>query len=97
MSGIDWPGLMRVGLNGLGLTPGEFWRLTPVELRIMLGAEPQASALTRTRFEELASAFPDARPEPQGEWHGNDGDGSDRGNRGFGGQSGADGGNDFGL
>ena len=65
-SKIDWPGLMRVGLHGLGLTPAEFWRLSPVELRIMLGAE-QAPALTRARFEELAAAFPDARPEPEGE------------------------------
>lgn len=62
---IDWPGLMRVGLQGLGLTPAEFWQLSPVELRIMLGAD-QAPALTRARFEELAAAFPDARPEPEG-------------------------------
>jgi uncharacterized phage protein (TIGR02216 family) len=67
MRRIDWPGLMRVGLHGLGLTPAEFWHLSPVELRIMLGAEPQASALTRTRLDELAAAFPDARPAPQGE------------------------------
>lgn len=60
MSGIDWPGLMRVGLHGLGLTPQEFWRLTPVELRIMLGAEPGVPPLTRARLDELAAAFPDA-------------------------------------
>ncbi len=62
MNRIDWPGLMRVGLNGLGLTPAEFWRLTPVELRIMLGAEQAAPALTRARLEELAAAFPDVVP-----------------------------------
>ena len=62
-SRIDWPGLMRVGLHGLCLTPAEFWRLSPVELRIMLGAD-QAPALTRTRFEEMAAAFPDANPSP---------------------------------
>ncbi len=61
MSGIDWPGLMRVGLGRLGLTPEQFWRLSPVELRIMLGAEPQAAPLTRSRLEELAAAFPDGR------------------------------------
>ena len=66
MSKIDWPGLMRVGLQGLGMTPAEFWRLSPVELRIMLGAE-QTPALTRVRFEELAAAYPDARPGPEGE------------------------------
>ncbi|QUS35156.1 rcc01693 family protein [Falsirhodobacter algicola] len=55
---IDWPGLMRAGLLGLGLHPDQFWRLTPLELRIMLGAEGSAP-LTRARLEELARAFPD--------------------------------------
>lgn len=64
---IDWPGLMRAGMQGLGLTPDQFWRLSPVELRIMLGAERAAPALTRARFEELASAFPDTLPDTQGE------------------------------
>lgn len=61
MSLIDWPGLMRAGLLGLRLTPEAFWRLTPIELKIMLGAELGAPALTRARLEELADAFPDAR------------------------------------
>ena len=60
-TGIDWPGLMRAGMFGLRLTPDAFWRLTPVELKIMLGAELGAPALTRTRLEELAAAFPDER------------------------------------
>lgn len=59
MSLIDWPGLMRAGLAGLRLTPKEFWRLTPAELRLMLGAEGAAAALTRARLEELAAAYPD--------------------------------------
>ncbi|MDQ2067695.1 phage tail assembly chaperone [Xinfangfangia sp. CPCC 101601] len=59
MSGIDWPGLMRAGLRELGLEPAVFWRLTPVELRIMLGAEAAAPAFTRARLAELAAAFPD--------------------------------------
>jgi hypothetical protein len=37
-----------------------------VELRIMLGAA-EAPALTRARFEELAAAFPDTRPDSIGE------------------------------
>lgn len=57
--GIDWPGLMRAGMLHLRLTPEAFWRLTPVELRIMLGAEAQALPLTRARLDELAAAFPD--------------------------------------
>jgi uncharacterized phage protein (TIGR02216 family) len=64
MSGrIDWPGLMRAGLCQLGLAPEAFWRLTPVELRIMLGAEAAAPPLTRARLEELAAAYPDIRKD----------------------------------
>lgn len=59
MRRIDWPGLMRAGMHGLGLTPDQFWRLTPAELRIMLGAEQAVPPLTRARLEELAAAFPD--------------------------------------
>jgi uncharacterized phage protein (TIGR02216 family) len=56
---IDWPGLMQAGLHGLGLRPDQFWRLTPVELRMMLGAGQGAAPLTRARLGELAAAFPD--------------------------------------
>ena len=59
MSLIDWAGLMRAGMQGLRLTPDAFWRLSPIELRIMLGAENAATPVTRTRLEELAAAFPD--------------------------------------
>lgn len=61
MSRIDWPGLMRAGLHELRLPPEVFWKLSPVELKIMLGAENTAPALTRARLEELAAAFPDGR------------------------------------
>jgi uncharacterized phage protein (TIGR02216 family) len=59
MSSIDWPGLMRAGMHGLGLTPEAFWRLTPIELKLMLGADRTTPALTRARLDELAAAFPD--------------------------------------
>lgn len=63
MSAIDWPGLLRAGLAGLGLTPREFWALTPAELMLMLG-DPQARApLSRARLAELARAWPDRAPE----------------------------------
>ena len=42
MNLIDWPGLVRAGLGRLHLHPDAFWRLTPVELQIMLGAEGAA-------------------------------------------------------
>lgn len=61
MSAIDWLGLMRAGLTGLGLTPEAFWRLTPIELKIMLGADRTNPSLSRARLEELAAAFPDVR------------------------------------
>lgn len=64
MSGLDWPGLMRaglarVGLGGLGLTPREFWALTPAELMLMLGDPQTTVPLNRTRLTELARAWPD--------------------------------------
>ena len=61
MSLIDWAGLMRAGLQGLGMTPDAFWRLSPIELRIMLGADNALPPLTRARLTELAAAFPDKR------------------------------------
>ncbi len=63
MSGIDWRGLMQAGLHGLSLEPAVFWRLTPVELKIMLGREGLVPPLTRARLAELAAAFPDARKD----------------------------------
>lgn len=60
---FDWPGLLRLGLKGLGLQPAEFWALTPVELMIMLGLDQGGAApLGRDRLEELARAFPDLDP-----------------------------------
>ncbi len=58
---IDWPGLMRVGMQGLGLEPCVFWRLTPIELRIMIGVDSLVPPLTRARMDELVRAFPDLK------------------------------------
>ncbi len=59
MQGFDWGALMRAGLRGLGLRPDEFWRLTPAELLVMLGAGSGSAPLGRARLEELVRAFPD--------------------------------------
>lgn len=59
MNRIDWPGLMRAGMGELRLTPAVFWALSPIELRIMLGAEALLPPLTKARLEELAAAYPD--------------------------------------
>ncbi|WP_121629965.1 rcc01693 family protein [Tropicibacter alexandrii] len=60
MGRFDWPALMQAGMRGLGLTPGEFWALTPAELRLMLGEEGGARSMGRSRLDELMAAFPDA-------------------------------------
>ena len=59
MNGIDWPGLMRVGMVHLGLAPEVFWRLTPAELQFLAGPEPAAVPFTRARLDVMARAFPD--------------------------------------
>jgi len=59
MSGLDWPGLMRAGMRGLGLQPAEFWRLTPAELVLMLGEAAATPPLSRARLQELAAKWPD--------------------------------------
>ena len=65
LGGMDWPGLLRVGigparLGGLGLTPAEFWALTPAELALMLGIEPgKGAGMTRDRLAELVARYPD--------------------------------------
>ncbi|MGP3696021.1 rcc01693 family protein [Rhodobacter sp. NSM] len=62
MSGLDWPALLRAGIQGLRLSPEEFWRLTPAELRIMLGAAA-SPPLSRARLQELLRAYPDLQKE----------------------------------
>lgn len=63
MKGIDWAGLLRAGLGRLHLHPDAFWRLTPVELALLLGLEGATPPLTRSRLESLAAAFPDHRKD----------------------------------
>jgi uncharacterized phage protein (TIGR02216 family) len=64
MSGrFDWPALMRAGLQGLGLRPAEFWALTPVELRLMLGERQGVQPMARAGLEALLRAFPDRQGE----------------------------------
>lgn len=62
--GVDWPGLMRLGLGALRLAPDVFWSMTPAELRLALeGAgylSPSADLpMDRQRLEQLMRAFPD--------------------------------------
>lgn len=60
MRALDWPGLMRAGIGGLGLDPDRFWALTPHELALMLGlGVAPAAPMDRARLGELAAAWPD--------------------------------------
>ena len=64
--GLDWPGLMRAGMRGLGLRPDQSWALTPAELALMLGVEAGPPAMTRDRLAELAARFPDRPRDTSG-------------------------------
>lgn len=66
MTGIDWPGLMRAGLQGLGLAPDAFWKLTPGELRLRLGVDRADAPLSRQGLEALARLFPDGKGDRDG-------------------------------
>ena len=59
---LDWPALLRAGLQTLRLTPREFWSLTPAELSLMLGLPHRARPMGRDRFLALARQFPDDPP-----------------------------------
>lgn len=59
---LDWPALLRAGLQTLRLKPAEFWSLTPAELALMLGLEKRALPMGRARLLELSEQFPDRSP-----------------------------------
>lgn len=59
MTRFDWPALMRAGMQGLRLRPEDFWRLTPAELRLMLGQGGAQAPLSRAGLDALLAAYPD--------------------------------------
>ena len=67
MTRFDWPGLMRAGLRGAGLTPDDFWKLTPAELQTLLSGGSAARPMGRDRLAELAAAYPDHQASEDGE------------------------------
>ncbi|MCV6586320.1 MAG: phage tail assembly chaperone [Marinibacterium sp.] len=68
MSRFDWPGLMRLGLHELRLTPAQFWALSPAELRVMLGqGGPAQGPLSRNGLDALLAAYPDGARNAQKE------------------------------
>lgn len=56
---MDWHGLLRTGLVVLRLTPDQFWRLTPSELALMLGADDARLPMDRAGLDALLQRFPD--------------------------------------
>lgn len=64
--GLDWPGLMRAGMQGLGLRPDQFWALSPAELALMLGHGGAPGVMTRDRLAELAARYPDEKDQRNG-------------------------------
>ena len=59
--GLDWPALMRAGLVGLRLAPETFWRLTPAELKLMLGGTAGAPPMSRKGLDALLAIYPDGK------------------------------------
>ncbi|MEP2785013.1 MAG: rcc01693 family protein [Pseudoruegeria sp.] len=57
---MDWFGLLRIGVTGLGLRPAEFWNLTPAEFWLMAGLGAENGAMDRTGLEALMALHPDA-------------------------------------
>lgn len=67
MTGLDWPALLRAGVQGLGLRPDEFWRLTPAELQLMLGDYGAQAPLLSAGLDALMAAYPDTSEGPSDE------------------------------
>jgi uncharacterized phage protein (TIGR02216 family) len=58
---MDWPGLMRVGLGVLRLSPEAFWAMTPREFAAAATALAEAAPppMTRGDLDALRARFPD--------------------------------------
>jgi uncharacterized phage protein (TIGR02216 family) len=64
---IAWGALLRLGLGRLGLTPDEFWGLTPAELVAMAGAGGATGrGMRRAALDALAARFPDGGESENG-------------------------------
>ena len=60
---FDWAALMRAGFRQLGLTPAQFWALTPAELLMLLGQDAASVPMNRRQLQALAERFPDIPAE----------------------------------
>ena len=57
MNGLDWPALLRLGVQQASLKPVDFWDLTPFELMLFLGLDGSEKPLNRARLAELEQEF----------------------------------------
>jgi uncharacterized phage protein (TIGR02216 family) len=60
---FDWAALIRAGFQRLGLTPTQFWALTPAELLMLLGQDTASAPMNRRQLQALAERFPDNAAE----------------------------------
>lgn len=60
---FDWVEMRRKALCDLGLSPAEFWALTPMEFLLMIGLEQGPAPMRRAVFDQLCSDFPDRRTD----------------------------------
>ena len=64
---INWLHCLRVARLYLGISPGQFWQLTPIEFLAMLEPYNDGMAeITKDELEALRNQFPDqkSRAEP---------------------------------
>ena len=59
MAEFDWPQLMRIGVERLGLSLAEFWALSPAEFRFLLGDGAGDTPMERSALRALEARFPD--------------------------------------
>ncbi len=60
MSAFEWSKLLGVGLKHLGLSPAEFWALTPAEFSLIVGRATGPAPMTRGGLDALLRSYPDA-------------------------------------
>ncbi|MEM1428778.1 MAG: phage tail assembly chaperone [Pseudomonadota bacterium] len=66
-AGLDWPGLMRLGLGELRLHPKVFWAMTPVEFAVFSGRDlAGGGAMTRLSLAALERRYPDKGEDGDG-------------------------------
>lgn len=63
---LPWQDLMRIGLGQLKLSPSQFWKMTPKELKCAIEGElktfvgnGQQDPLSKSNLEKLMKKFPD--------------------------------------